>query len=129
MFKEIVPLCDSSWKTISQVFPNPQQVMSKFVLNIYHNILKEHVGLRLADKNHTETYLNNLFQLYSATTRLTTDLTRFNVGSDHSFLSNLTKTIFRGYLETYINIESRYLNEKCTVYLQRFYEKTENNVC
>ena len=96
--------------------------MSKFVLNIYHNILKEHVGLRLADKNHTETYLNNLFQLYSATTRLTTDLTRFNVGSDHSFLSNLTKTIFRGYLETYINIESRYLNEKCTVYLQRFYE-------
>merc|ERR1719245_656813 len=122
VFKEIVPLCDSSWKTISQVFPNPQQVMSKFVLNIYHNILKEHVGLRLADKNHTETYLNNLFQLYSATTRLTTDLTRFNVGSDHSFLSNLTKTIFRGYLETYINIESRYLNEKCTVYLQRFYE-------
>ena len=122
MFKEIEPLCDSSWKTISQVFPNPQQVMSKFVLNIYHNILKEHVGVRLADKNHTETYLNNLFQLYSATTRLTSDLTKFNVGSDHLFLSNLTKTIFRGYLETYINIESRYLNEKCTIYLQRFYE-------
>merc|ERR1719414_733130 len=51
VFKEIEPLCDSSWKTISQVFPNPQQVMSKFVLNIYHNILKEHVGVRLADKN------------------------------------------------------------------------------
>ena len=122
MFKEIVPLCDTSWKTISQVFPNPQQVMLKFVLNIYHNILKEHIGVRLADKNHTETYLNNLFQLYSETTRLTTDLSRFNVGSDHLFLSNLTKTIFRGYLETYINIESRYLNEKCTIYLQRFYE-------
>ena len=117
-----MPLCDASWKIINQVFPNPQQVMSKFVLNIYHNILKEHVGTRLADKNHTETYLNNLFQLYSATTRLTTDLSRFNVGSDHLFLSNLTKTIFRGYLETYINIESRYLNEKCTIYLQRFYE-------
>jgi hypothetical protein len=122
VFKEIVPLCDSSWKTISQVFPNPQQVMSRFVLNIYHNILKEHVGVSLADKNHTETYLKNLFQLYSSTTRLTTDLSRFNFGSDHLFLSNLTKTIFRGYLETYINIESRYLNEKCTIYLQRFYE-------
>ena len=130
VFKEIVPLCDSSWKTISQVFPNPPQVMSKFVLNIYHNILKEHVDAKLEDKNHTETYLNNLFQLYSATTRLTTDLSRYNsggiggtgLGSDHLFLSNLTKTIFTKYLETYINIESRYLNDKCTIYLQRFYE-------
>ena len=133
IFKEIVPLCDASWKTISQVFPNPQQVMSKFVLNIYHNILKEHVSARLYDKNHTETYLNNLHQLYSLTTNLTADLSRFNVGgvggsgsggtglaSDHLFLTNLTKTIFRDDLVNYINIESRYLNEKCTTYLQRY---------
>ena len=46
-----------------QVFPNPQQVMSKFVLNIYHSKLKEHIGTKLADKNKSETYLNNLFQV------------------------------------------------------------------
>ena len=48
-----------------QVFPNPQQVMSKFVLNIYHSKLKEHIANKLADKNKSETYLTNLFQVKS----------------------------------------------------------------
>ena len=35
-FKDIVPLCKTSWATISSVFPSPSAVMAKFVLNIYH---------------------------------------------------------------------------------------------
>ena len=35
-FKDIVPLCKTSWSTISAVFPSPNNVMAKFVLNIYH---------------------------------------------------------------------------------------------
>lgn len=35
------------------------------------------------------------------------ELSKFNLGSDHLFLANLTKTIFRGYLENYINIECK----------------------
>ena len=119
-----------------QVFPNPQQVMSKFVLNIYHNKIKTHIDATLTDKKSTETYLTNLFQLYSQTTKLTAELSQFNssVGGsgvtssssssfvDHVFLSNQTKAIFRTYLDSYINIEARFLNDKCTSYLQRYYE-------
>ena len=65
----------------------------------------------------------SLFQLYSATTKLTGELSKFNLGSDHLFLTNLTKDIFRGYLDNYINIECRYLNERCTLILRRYYEK------
>ena len=36
-------------------------------------------------------------------------------------MTNLTKTIFRGYLDSYINIECRYLNDKCAGILQRYY--------
>lgn len=122
LFKETVPLCESSWKVIEAVFPNPQQVMAKLVLNIYHSRLKEHVNNRLTDKS-AENYLSNLFQLYSSTTKLTTELSKFNLGSDHLFLSNLTKTIFRNYLDTYINIECRHLNDRCSVILQRYYDK------
>ena len=121
---------------VLQVFPNPQQVMSKFVLNIYHNKIKTHIDATLTDKKSTETYLTNLFQLYSQTTKLTAELSQFNssVGSsgapitsssssvDHVFLSNQTKAIFRTYLDSYINIEARFLNDKCTSYLQRYYE-------
>ena len=39
-------------------------------------------------------------------------------GSDQLYLSNLTKTIFRGYLDSYINVECRYLNDKCASVLQ-----------
>ena len=43
-FKDIVPLCRTSWTTISSVFPAPNTVMAKFVLNIYHVKLKTHIG-------------------------------------------------------------------------------------
>merc|ERR1719361_1508985 len=122
LFKETVPLCESSWKVIEAVFPNPQQVMAKLVLNIYHSRIKEHVNNRLTDKNKDQ-YLSNLFQLYSSTTKLTTELSKFNLGSDHLFLSNLTNTIFRKYLDNYINIESRHLNDRCSIILHRYYEK------
>ena len=122
LFKETVPLCESSWKVIEAVFPNPQQVMAKLVLNIYHSRLKDHVRNRLIEKN-SEQYLTNLYQLYSSTMKLTSELSKFNLGSDHLFLSNLTKTIFRGYLDNYINVECRFLNERCAIILQRYYEK------
>ena len=122
LFRDTVPLCEKSWLVIESVFPNPHQVMAKLVLNIYHSRLKEHIDNRLSEKN-PEQYLSNLYQLYSATSRLTSDLGKFNLGSDHLFLSNLTKTIFRGYLDNYINIECRFLNDRSTLILQRYYEK------
>lgn len=122
LFKETVPLCEKSWKVIEIVFPNPQQVMAKLVLNIYHSRLKDHITSRLSEKN-PEQYLSNLYQLYSSVTKLTGELSKFNLGSDHLFLTNLTKTIFRGYLENYINIECRFLNDRCALILHRYYEK------
>ena len=53
------------------------------------------------------------------TTKLTSELAHFNLSGDQLFLTNLTQTIFRGYLDSYINIESKYLNDKCTQILQR----------
>jgi len=121
-FKDIVPLCKTSWDTISQVFPSPQTVMAKFVLNIYHVKLKEHITDKLQEKNDTEKYLKNLFQLYSQTTKLSSDLSHYNLGSDQLFLSRLTKDIFSRYLDSYINIESRYLNERAGKALTKYYE-------
>merc|ERR1712241_153581 len=73
-FKDIVPLCKTSWATISAVFPSPSAVMAKFVLNIYHVKLKEHIQEKLQDKNKTEQYLRHLYQLYSQTVKLNSDL-------------------------------------------------------
>ncbi|XP_023341495.1 exocyst complex component 5 [Eurytemora carolleeae] len=121
-FKDIVPLCRQSWDTISQVFPSPSNVMAKFVLNIYYVKLKEYITDKLQDKNDTEKYLKNLYFLYSQTIKLNSDLSNYNLGSDHLFLSRLTKDIFSRYLETYINIESRYLNDRARTVLQKYYE-------
>ncbi len=64
----------------------------------------------------------SLAHLSFQTTKLTSELAHFNLGGDQLFLTNLTQTIFRGYLDSYINIESRYLNDKCTQILQRWDE-------
>ncbi|CAB4055796.1 EXOC5 [Lepeophtheirus salmonis] len=99
IFKHIVPLCESSWTVIKQVFPNPQQVMGKFILNIYHSKLKDHIEEELGDK------------------------TRFNLGgSDHLFLTNLNKGLFKRYLETYISTQCKFLNDRCARILQKYYE-------
>ena len=119
IFRDIVPLCESSWKLIDQVFPNPQQVMSKFILNIYHNKLKEYVAQELEDKSSSERYLMKLYSCYSQTTKLTSDLAKFNFGPDQLFLTNLTRAIFRSYLDNYINMECSYLNDKCSQILRR----------
>jgi len=121
-FKDIVPLCKTSWATISVVFPSPAAVMGKFLLNIYHVKLKEHIQAKLADKQNTELYLRNLYQLYSQTTSLSSSLSHYNLGSDQLFLSRLTKDIFARYLDSYINIESRYLNDRSRTVLNRYYE-------
>lgn len=57
--------------------------MAKFVLNVYHHKLKEHIGLKLADKNNAEVYLDNLYTLYSQTVKLTGDLSHFNLGKNN----------------------------------------------
>ena len=121
-FKDIVPLCKTSWATISSVFPAPNTVMAKFVLNIYHVKLKTHIQTVLADKNNTEQYLRNLFTLYSQTTKLSQDLSHYNLGSDQQFLSKLTKDIFARYLDSYISSESFYLNDRSTSLLRRYYD-------
>ena len=80
---------------VLQVFPNPQQVMSKFVLNIYHNKIKTHIDATLTDKKSTETYLTNLFQLYSQTTKLTAELSQFNssVGSSGAPITSSSSSV------------------------------------
>jgi len=102
--------------------------MSKFVLNIFHGKIKEHIEKKLTDKNNTEIYLTNLdqvttasftlnnfrldttLQLYSETSRLKSRLSHFNLGNtsgDINFLSNLTSNIFKIYLESYVTVECR----------------------
>merc|ERR1712013_689281 len=81
-----------------------------------------HIQEKLLDKNKTEQYLRHLFQLYSQTTTLSSSLSHYNLGSDQLFLSRLTKDIFSRYLDSYINIESRYLNERSKAVLQRYYD-------
>merc|ERR1712013_12587 len=81
-----------------------------------------HIQEKLLDKNKTEQYLRHLFQLYSQTTTLSSSLSHYNLGSDQLFLSRLTKDIFSRYLDSYINIESGYLNDRSKTVLTRYYD-------
>jgi exocyst complex component 5 len=58
-------LCKKNYTIISNVFPNPDQVMSKFVLNIFHLKLQKYIQTKLADKSDVEKYLRNLFDMYT----------------------------------------------------------------
>lgn len=122
MFLEVVPLCHRSETLINEVFTNPDQVMGKFVLNIFQGQLQEYIQARLDNKSVPEMYLRNLHDLYCQTVKLCTELQRFNLGNDSQFLSKLTKSIFQRHLSSYISVETRYLREKFNLILNRYYD-------
>uniref|UniRef100_A0A671M4P5 Exocyst complex component 5 n=1 Tax=Sinocyclocheilus anshuiensis TaxID=1608454 RepID=A0A671M4P5_9TELE len=82
-----------------------------------------HVKERLEETRHSdvEQYLKNLYDLYSRTTALAAKLTDFNLDK-HTFLSKLIKNIFSCYLESYIDMERQYLQNRSGLILQRYYD-------
>uniref|UniRef100_A0A671S233 Exocyst complex component 5 n=1 Tax=Sinocyclocheilus anshuiensis TaxID=1608454 RepID=A0A671S233_9TELE len=84
-----------------------------------------HVKERLDETRNSdvEQYLKNLYDLYTRTTVLAAKLSDFNLGSDkHTFLSKLIKNIFSCYLESYIDMERQYLQNRSGMILQRYYD-------
>lgn len=36
VFQDVIPLCEKNFAVMKEVFSNPDQVMAKYVLNIFH---------------------------------------------------------------------------------------------
>ncbi|KAI5706748.1 hypothetical protein M8J75_010973 [Diaphorina citri] len=114
-FREVLPLCERSFKTIHAVFNNPDQVMAKFVLNIFHLKLQNHIVAILSDERDKKLYLTHLMDVSH-------DLAQYNMGADDTYLTKLTQNIFQKYLDTYIQVETTSLKERCGYLLQKYYE-------
>ncbi|XP_059169792.1 exocyst complex component 5-like [Physella acuta] len=131
IFDDIVPLCVETNKLAKAVFSNSDAVMSKLVQNVFLGSIQGHVASRLENQSDPEVYLNNLFDLYIRTSKLTVDLAKacseheFKLG-DSTFLNKLTRSIFSQHLEKYIDVELQSLKEHCTIVLQHYYEKKDH---
>lgn len=102
VFLDVIPMCMKNYKLMKIVFTNPEQVMAKFVLNIYHLRLQKYTVAKLSDKNDSDKYLTNLYELYSKTEKLSIDLKIFEMGTDDAYLTKLTRNIFQKHLDSYI---------------------------
>uniref|UniRef100_A0A671M482 Exocyst complex component 5 n=1 Tax=Sinocyclocheilus anshuiensis TaxID=1608454 RepID=A0A671M482_9TELE len=123
VFEDIAILCQRVNKQVGEVFCSPETVMAKLIQSIFENRIQAHVKERLEETRHSdvEQYLKNLYDLYSRTTALAAKLTDFNLDK-HTFLSKLIKNIFSCYLESYIDMERQYLQNRSGLILQRYYD-------
>ncbi|XP_011305629.1 exocyst complex component 5 [Fopius arisanus] len=122
VFLNVIPMCQKNYKLMQQVFSNPEQVMAKFVLNIYHLRLQKYAVAKLSDQSDSDKYLSNLHDLYSKTTKLSMDLRQFDMGTDEAYLTKLTRNIFQKHLDTYPSIELKALRERSAALLMEYYE-------
>lgn len=122
VFAHLVPLCKQNYEIIKEVFNNPEQVMAKFVLNLYQLKLADYIESRLNSKVGSYEYLQILYELYSKTNLFSNELSIYNLGNDKNYLTKLTTNIFNKYISDYIQIELKCLKERCTANLQRYYE-------
>ncbi|KAH1007040.1 hypothetical protein HUJ04_004322 [Dendroctonus ponderosae] len=122
IFANLLPLCKHNYEIIKEVFNNPEQVMAKFVLNLYQLKLSDYVESRLSSKVGSYEYLQILYELYSKTNQFSSELSVYNLGSDQNYLTKLTTKIFNKYINDYIQIELKCLRERCTHNLQKYYD-------
>ncbi|KAG1662389.1 Exocyst complex component 5 [Nymphon striatum] len=115
VFADVVPLCKKSAALVNSVFTNPDQVMSKFVLNIYHGILQDHIQQKLADRSNPDFVLRNLYDLYSKTVKLSSELSTLKIGCDQTFLNKLTKNIFASIQGTLREMQARIVTKSNVV--------------
>lgn len=126
LFAQILPMCRHHHTIIKRVFSSPDQVMYKFILNIYQLKLNQFAQTKLDDKRDDDKYLRTLFELYSQTRKISADLNEFAIGMDDALLSKLTTNIFTKHLANYIETEARNLDAKCSLELRRFYESKKH---
>ncbi|KAK2162172.1 hypothetical protein LSH36_102g02090 [Paralvinella palmiformis] len=122
LYQDIPSLCEKSYALINEVFNNPDTIMAKLVQNIYHVKIQTHLETRLKHKLDLESYLQNLYKLYEKTLDLSEKLSVYKFGNDTTYLTKLTKQIFSKYLDTYIHDETRFLRDRCSLILQRYFE-------
>ncbi|XP_050301731.1 exocyst complex component 5 isoform X2 [Anthonomus grandis grandis] len=127
VFSHLVPLCKHNYDIIKEVFRNPDQVMAKFVLNLYQLKLSEYIESRLNAKIGTYAYLEILYELYSKTNQFSNELSVYNLGNDQNYLQKLTTKIFSKYIKDYIKIELKWLKERSSSTLQKYYESKNHH--
>ncbi|CAG2100785.1 unnamed protein product [Medioppia subpectinata] len=123
VFQEIPALCARTETLVRHVFPAPDHVMSKFVLNIFHGRLQESVSQQLAQFGDArdDRYLHKLHTLFANTSTLAQQLAA-SLAMDAAFLARLSRHVFARHLEDYVAVETQCLREKCQQLLRRYYE-------
>lgn len=121
---KILPSCIKDQSIITKVFINPEHIIYQYMLRIFHGKLKTYIHNELNDCKDPEMYLNKFEMLYSKTLQLSHDLMISN--SSLSYLSKWTKNIFINYLNTYIEKETSWLEEKCGMLLKQYYIKKKH---
>lgn len=123
VFETVIPLCRQHYAIIKQVFSSPDQVISKFILNIYQLRIHQYVSTKLADDSKDDTkYLKTLHYLYLRTMKLSSDLGEFIKDSNDDLLAKLTQNMFAKHLITYIEVELRYFDNICANEIRRYYD-------
>lgn len=123
VFETVIPLCRQHHAIIKQVFSSPDQVISKFILNIYQLRIHQYVSTKLADDSKDDVkYLKTLHYLYLRTMKLSNDLSEFIKDSSDDLLPKLTQNMFAKHLTTYIETELRCFDNICGLELRKFYD-------
>lgn len=119
-FSDILPLCEKIQVIVKDVFKNPEEVMSKLLLNIYTGKLKDHIvhTMKVYDQ---EKYLNELYNQFTRTTRLSNQIISAKIMGSRD-LDLLSRRIFSEYLSNYFKTEVTSLKERCASILNRYYE-------
>lgn len=65
IFSFLLPMCKANYEIITKVFSNPEQVMAKFVLNIYQLKIQEFIAGKISEKLESYNDLKVLYDFYS----------------------------------------------------------------
>jgi len=129
IFDQIVDQCKKVDELSGDVFSHSEQVLQKFLQDVYEDKLMNYVDYKMAPHEYRDAFLNELFDLKNQVKAMNVKLlesesckTKIN----ETYLNKLEKMLFMDHVEEYLELESESLKQSSHMALEKYYEEIKH---
>lgn len=125
IFDQIVEQSIKVNELSSDVFTHSEQVVQKFLQDVYEDKLMTYVDYKMAPHEFRDAFLNEVFDLKNKVKNMNKNLLDSKCKSkiNETYLNKLEKLLFMDHVEDYIELEAESLKQSSHMSLEKFYEE------
>lgn len=126
IFDQVVEQCQKVDELSSDVFSHSEQVVQKFLQDVYEEKLMNYVNYRMGQHEYRDPFLNEAYELKNKIKAMNKQILECGLTCkakiSETYLTKLEKMLFLDHVEEYVENETESLKQSCHMALEKFYE-------